>query len=86
MHDKLKKLMDDVHHLVEAIFDSFKFKRLEKLKAEDEPPMPPQEPIAERVKLRKQKTGTEIEMLSPHKLSTRLPVLLAQIKAGNNNI
>ena len=33
---------------------------------------------------KKKKTGTRIKILSPNKLLARHPVLLAQIKAGNN--
>ena len=48
----------------------------------------PEETTAERVKLMSQKikiqkTGTGIKILSPNKLLTKLPVLLAQVKAGN---
>ena len=62
--------------------------------SEDLPPVPPlegdeekvkvepQESIAERVKLNPQKyEGTELKILTPNKLLTRLPILLAQIKA-----
>ena len=31
------------------------------------------------------KQGTRIKILNPKKLLTRLPVLLAQLKAGNNS-
>ena len=61
---------------------------------DDLPSMPPlegdEEPeqtISERVKLnpRKEKNeGTGLKVLSPNKLSTRLPILLAQIKTGNS--
>ena len=48
----------------------------------------PEETIAERVKLNPQKRknkGTGLKILTPNKLLTRLPILLAQIKAGNNS-
>ena len=46
----------------------------------------PQESIAETVKLNPQKyEGTELKILTPNKLLTRLPILLAQIKAWNNS-
>ena len=48
----------------------------------------PEETIAERVKLntRKRKNeGTGLKILTPHKLLNRLPILLAEIKAGNNS-
>ena len=54
MRDKLKKIMDEDLHLVERILNSFKFKTLEKLKSEKEPPMAPQESFAEILKLKKQ--------------------------------
>ena len=41
--------------------------------------------MAERVKLERHKTGTRIRILTSHKLLTRLPVLLARIKARNNS-
>ena len=47
----------------------------------------PEETIAERVKLnpqKREKTGTRLKILTPSKLLTRLPILVAQIKAGNN--
>ena len=47
-----------------------------------------EETIAERVKLnpRKRKNeGTGLKILTPNKLLTRLPILLAQAKAGNNS-
>ena len=47
-----------------------------------------EETIAEKVKLslRKRKNeGTGLKFLTPDKLLTRLPILLAQIKAGNNS-
>ena len=43
------------------------------------PPMPPLEEDQEEVK-----EGKGLKILTPNKLLTRLPVLLAQIKAGNN--
>ena len=51
---------------------------------------PPEETIAERAKLihqkrKRQKTGTRKNFLTPSKLLTRIPILLAQIKAGNNS-
>ena len=58
----------------------------------------PEETIAERVKLRRQKSdisslehdeeevkdGKGLKMLTPNKLLARLPILLAQIKVGDN--
>ena len=43
------------------------------------PPMPPLEEDQEEVK-----EGKGLKILTPNKLLTRLPILLAQIKAGNN--
>ena len=43
------------------------------------PPMPPLEEDQEEVK-----EGKGLKILTPNQLLTRLPVLLAQIKAGNN--
>ena len=48
----------------------------------------PGETIAERVKCHHQNRkniGTGLKNLTPNRLLTRLPILLAQIKAGNNS-
>ena len=44
------------------------------------PPMPPLEVNEEEVK-----EGKGLQKLTPLKLLTRIPILLAQIKAGNNS-
>ena len=57
------------------------------LEDDEELKLEPEETIAERIKLnpRKRKTtGTGLKVLTPNKLLTRLPIILAQIKAGNN--
>ena len=57
------------------------------LEDDEESKLEPEETIAERIKLnpRKRKTtGTGLKVLTPNKLLTRLPIILAQIKAGNN--
>ena len=54
----------------------------------DEVKLEPEESIAEKVKvksLKQKKTGTGSKILPPNKLLTRLPILLAQTKAGNNS-
>ena len=54
--------------------------------SDEEVKLEPEETFAEDIKLnpRKRKvTGTGFKILIPNKLSTRLPILLAQIKAGN---
>ena len=80
-HNNSKKKFEneDPCH-VKAIVDSFKCKCLEKKKTE-EPFILPQETIGERAKLETQKLGAGIKIVTPNKLLTRLPVLLAQIKA-----
>ena len=48
----------------------------------------PQGTIAERIKLNLQKkkaTGTRLKLLTPSKFLTRLPILLASIKAENDS-
>ena len=48
----------------------------------------PEKTIDKRIKLNPRKikiTGTGLEILTPNKLLTRLLILLAQIKAGNNS-
>ena len=47
--------------------------------AEKVPPMPPLESDY------KVKERNRLKLLTPNKLSTRLPVLLAHIKTGNNS-
>ena len=47
-----------------------------------------EETIAERIKLnpwKRKRTGTVLKISTPNKLLTRLPKLLAQMKAGNNS-
>ena len=61
------------------------------LEGDEEVKLEPEESIVERVKLnprkrkKKKKTGTELKILTPNKLLTRLLILLTQIKAGNNS-
>ena len=58
------------------------------LEGDEEIKLEPEESIAERVKLnpRKRKNeGTGLKVLSANKLLTGLPILLAQVKAGNNS-
>ena len=48
----------------------------------------PEEAIAERVKLNPRKRineGTGLRIFTPNKLLARHPILLAQVKAGNNS-
>ena len=47
----------------------------------------PEKLLLKRKKLnpRKEKIGTGIKILNPNKLLTKLPVLFAQIKTGNNS-
>ena len=55
---------------------------------EEEVKLKPEETIAERVKLNtwiRKNERTELKILTPNKLLTRPPILLAQIKAGNNS-
>ena len=58
------------------------------LEVDEEVNLEPDENIAKRVKLNPRKgknQGTGLKILTPNKLSTRLPILLAQIKAVNNS-
>ena len=58
------------------------------LEGDEEVKLEPEETTPERVKLnpRKRKTeGTGLNILTLNKLLTRLPILLAQVKAGNNS-
>ena len=58
VYDELKKELEkeDPPH-AKAIFDCFKFKKLEEKIKTEEPFTPPQEIIAERAKLERQETG-----------------------------
>ena len=51
-----------------------------RLEDDEEVKLEPEETI-----VRKKKTGTWLIILTPHKLFTSLPILLVQIKAGNNS-
>ena len=58
------------------------------LEGDEEVKSEPEEGINERMKLNPQKRkrkGTELKILTPNKSLTKLPILLAQIKAGNNS-
>ena len=58
------------------------------LEGDEEVELEPEEPTAERVKLnppKRKKEGTGLKILTPNRLLTRLPILLTQIKAGNNS-
>ena len=51
---------------------------------ESEEPEPKfEKSIAERTKIRKQK-GQELKILTPNQMLRKLPITLAQLKAGNN--
>ena len=56
------------------------------LEGDEEVKFEPEEIIVERIKLNRRKiTETWLKILTPNKLLTSLPILLAQIKAGNNS-
>ena len=57
------------------------------LEGDKEVKLVPEETIAEGIKLNPQKRKNEetrLKILTPNKLLTRLPILLAQIKTGLN--
>ena len=58
---------------------------LSAVEGDEEIKLEPEETIDERERLNPRKTGTELKFLTPNNLLTRLPILLAQIKAGNNS-
>ena len=64
VHYRFKNKLEneDPHHTT-AILNSFKFITLEKIKAEE-----PQETVAERVKLKRQKTRKGLKIFTPNKL------------------
>ena len=41
--------------------------------------------ILETKKLAKEQEGTELKILTPNQMLKRLPIALAQVKAGNNS-
>ena len=59
------------------------------LEGDEKVKLEPEETIAERRKLnhrkKKKKKGTGLWILTPNKPLTRLPILLSQIKVGNNS-
>ena len=58
------------------------------LESDEEVKLEPEETIAERIKLnprKKKRKRARLKMLTSNKLLTRLPILSAQIKAGNNS-
>ena len=58
------------------------------LEGDKEVKLEPEETNAERIKLnprKRENEETELKILTPNKLLTRLTILLAQIKAGNNS-
>ena len=59
------------------------------LKGDEEVILDPQETITGRVKLipwKRKKEETRLKLLIPNKLLIKRPILLAQIKAGNNSL
>ena len=67
-------------------FDRDNLRPMPILEGDEEVKLEPEEIIVERIKLslRKRKnTGKGLKILTPNKLLTRLPILLAEIKAGN---
>ena len=58
------------------------------LECDEKVKLEPEETVAERLNLNPLKrniTGTGLKTFTPNKLLIRLPILLAQIKAGNNS-
>ena len=58
------------------------------LEGNEQVKLKPEETIAEIIKLNPRKrriTGTGLKILTPNKLLTRLPILLAQIKFGKSS-
>ena len=56
------------------------------LEGDEEVKLEPEQTIAERIKLNPQiETSKRLQILTPNKLLTTYPILLSQIKAGNNS-
>ena len=79
--------MDFKYHPKDLFLDGYDYnvrsenekESTDKETSKDLPPMPPLE-VGEEVK-----EGKGLEILTPNKLLARLPILLAQMKAGNNS-
>ena len=100
VRDKVtNKFEDKDPRPVEAILESLKLKRIEKIKTEE-----PKETIAEKFPLESDdeeledilnipplesdeevKEGKGLKILTPNELLSRLPIFLVQIKAGSNS-
>ena len=68
-------------HDLKDLFKEFKEESTDQQESEYLSPMPPLEGHEEEV----EEEGKGLKILTPNKLLTRLPILLAQIKAGNNS-
>ena len=83
--EDLKKMINVLYKTEMLIFDLAPIPAL--LKGDEEVKLELEETIAERIKLnpRKRKNaGIGLKIWTPNKLLTRLAILLAQIKIGNN--
>ena len=70
-------------------FDQNYLLPMPQLEGDEEVILEPQETITERVKLipwKRKNEGTRLKLLIPNKLLIKRPILLAQIKAGNNSL
>ena len=70
-------------------FDQNYLLPMPQLEVDEEVILDPQETITERVKLipwKRKNEGTRLKLLIPNKLLIKRPILLAQIKAGNNSL
>ena len=70
-------------------FDQNYLLPMPQLEGDEEVILDPQETITGRVKLipwKRKKEGTRLKLLIPNKLLIKRPILLAQIKAGNNSL
>ena len=70
-------------------FDQNYLLPMPQLEGDEEVILDPQETITEGVKLipwKRKNEGTRLKLLIPNKLLIKPPILLAQIKAGNNSL
>ena len=73
---------------IDLYLDEYDLPPMSALEGNEEVKLEPGETIVDRVKLISQNgkaSRTGLKFLTPKKLLTRLPILLAQIKAGNNS-
>ena len=70
---------------IELYLDEDDLPPIPALEDDEEVKLEPEETIAERIKLQRKNIGTGLKILALNKLLARVPILLAQMKTGNNS-